>query len=72
MVFDKHSGCVVGIDAELLELVDNNYASLLLVFSHLTGCHVIGARNVLVEIVGVSSADVWNVATSLCKGGGIG
>ena len=59
--------------SDIQYLVDNHIARFQLVLTFNFGlCHIAGARDILVEIVGVSGADVRNIAASLRKSGGVG
>ena len=74
MILDQNGWSMVGVDlADVQDLVDNDVARLEFVLSlDLSLGHVAGARNILVEVVGMCRSDVGNVSTSLSKGCGVG
>ena len=74
MVLNQYGRSVVGIDfADVEDFVNDDITRFQLILPlYLCFCHVARARNVLVEIVGMSGADVGDILTSLCKCGGIG
>ncbi len=64
MVFDEDGGCVHRVQA--FEALDDHVAGLKLVVAHdFFHCHVGGAGDGVVEIVGVGSADVGEVDAGL-------
>ena len=65
---------MVGVDlADVQDLVHDDVTSLQFVVA-LDFClgHVAGAWDILIEVVGVSGADVGDIAACLCEGCGIG
>ena len=66
VILYEHRWSVVGIDAQFLELADDNLYCLQLILRHLRLNHCIGARNILVEIVGMSCTDIRDSLTCLC------
>ena len=74
MVLDQHSGCVVRIDlADVQNLVYDDVACLQFVLTlDLSLGHVARAGDILIEVVGVSGADVGDVLAGLSEGCGVG
>ena len=74
MVLDENGRSMVWVNLTDIEnLVNDDVASLEFVLTlHLCFCHVTGAWDVLIEIVGMCGTDVRNVASGLCKGCSIG
>ena len=74
MVLHQHSGSMVRIDlADVQDLVNDDVTRFQLVLTLYLGLgHIAGARNILIEIVGMSGADVGDVLASLSECGGIG
>ena len=72
VVLDEHSRRMHVVDVVALEAVDNHHARVVLVFGHLAGCHVVGAGDGVMEIVGMSGTDVGNVETGLRPRRGVG
>ena len=72
MVLDQDTRGVDGIDITRRDAVDDDNTSMVFVICHLVGCHIGSTRNIIVEIVGMGSTDIGNVASCLCPSGGIG
>ena len=74
VVLDQYARRVVGVYlSDIQELVNYHIACFQLILTFNFGlCHIACARNVLVEIVGVSGADIRNVAACLRKRCSIG
>ena len=73
VVLHQHTGCVNGIDVSILDTLYDNITGLqLIVALYLSLGHGVGARNLVVEIVGMCCSDVWDVLTCLCPSSGIG
>ena len=71
VVFHQHGRCVVRID--FLESFHNHVARFLLIFAkNLSLLHVPRTGNILVEIIGMGGADIGDILSGLCPGGGIG
>ena len=72
VILYQYTGSVDGVDFTCQNAVHNDDTCLFLVLSHLVGCHVTSARDGIVEVVGVSSANVGNVEASLSPCSSIG
>ena len=74
MVLDEDGRGVVGVDlADVKDLIHNDVACLKLILSfNFRFRHITGAGDVLVEVVGMGGADVGDITTCLCEGGGVG
>ena len=71
MVLYQHAGGVVGVDT--LKTLHDDVACLQLILALYLGLgHVVGAGDILVEVVGMCGADVGDVLAGLCPCGGIG
>ena len=63
VVLHQHGRRVVGVDlTDIQNLIDDHVTRLqFIVALHLSFRHVPGTGDVLIEVVGMSGADVWNV-----------
>ena len=71
MVLHQYSWSVDGVDVVAAETLNDYYASLFLIFGHLSLHHVVGAGNAVMEIVGMSGTYAGDVLACLCPSGGI-
>ena len=74
MVLNQYGRCVIGVDlADVQNLIHNHVTRLQLILTlYLSLGHIACAGDILVEIIGMSCADVRDVTTCLRKCGGIG
>ena len=72
MILDQYGWRMHRIDVIATETVYNHHTRLFLVLGHLTFHHAIGARDAVVEVVGMGGADVGNVLAGLRPCSGIG
>jgi len=72
VILDQNGWRMHRIDVVATETVDDHHTRLLLVLGHLCLHHTVGARDAVVEVVGMSGTDVGDVLTGLRPCGGIG
>ena len=72
MVLDQYARSVNWVDVVFLETVNDDNARVVLIFCHHVLGHCISARDAIVEVVGVSCADVRDVQACLSPSGSIG